>query len=65
MYALAIFDKPLITFDSSQRCMIFDSNQNWPLTRVKSDQSYGQIWPLTPLTYVKGVVQRQVFVRCG
>ena len=53
---LMYLTKPLITFDSSQKCITFDSKQKWPLTRVKSDQRYGQIWPLTPLTYGKGVV---------
>ena len=57
MHALAMYlTKPLITFDLSQRCITFDSNQKWPLTRVKSVQRYGQIWPLTPLTCVKGLV---------
>ena len=59
MHPLAIFDKT--TFDSSQRCITFDSNQKWPLTRVKSDKRYGQIWPLTPLTYGKGGAVKAIF----
>ena len=57
------FPKPLITFDSSQRCITFDLNQKWPLTGVKSNQRYGQIWPVTPLAYVEGVVQGSFFVQ--
>ena len=49
MHALASLTKSLITFDSSQRRITFDSNQKWPLTRVKSCQRYDQIWLLTPL----------------
>ena len=56
MHSLAIFDK---TFDHS----VLIKN-GLKLTSVKSDQRYGQIWPFTPFTYVKDVLQRQ-FVSCG
>ena len=66
MHALGIiiFDKTFDHFGLESKVyhiwlkskVAFDSRQ--------IDRRYGQIWPLTPVTNVEGVVQRQFFVQC-